>query len=72
MSSDNIIEITGLSKCYQIYDSPKDRLMQMFFRSRKQLYREFWALKNVSFPLKRVKRLALSAVMARANLLCCK
>ncbi|CAM3445488.1 ABC transporter ATP-binding protein [Klebsiella quasipneumoniae subsp. quasipneumoniae] len=53
MSSDNIIEITGLSKCYQIYDSPKDRLMQMFFRSRKQLYREFWALKNVSFSLKK-------------------
>jgi len=53
MSSDNIIEIQGLSKCYQIYDTPKDRLFQMFFRSRKQLYREFWALKNVSFNLKK-------------------
>ena len=53
MLSDNIIEITGLSKCYQIYNSPKDRLLQMFFRSRKQLYREFWALKDVSFTLKK-------------------
>ena len=53
MSSDNIIEINGLSKCYQIYDTPRDRLMQMFFRSRKKLYREFWALKNVSFTLKK-------------------
>jgi lipopolysaccharide transport system ATP-binding protein len=53
MSSDNIIEITGLSKCYQIYNSPRDRLMQMFYRSHKKFYREFWALKNVSFSLKK-------------------
>lgn len=53
MSSDNIIEINGLSKCYQIYDNPRDRLMQMFFRRRKKLYREFWALNNVSFTLKK-------------------
>lgn len=56
MSSDNIIEVEGLSKCYQIYDSPKDRLLQMFFRGSKKLFREFWALKNVSFSLKKVKR----------------
>ncbi|MEG7436052.1 ABC transporter ATP-binding protein [Serratia marcescens] len=53
MSSDNIIEVEGLSKCYQIYDSPKDRLLQMFFRGSKKLFREFWALKNVSFSLKK-------------------
>ena len=53
MSSDNIIEINGLSKCYQIYDTPRDRLMQMFYRGRKKLYREFWALKDVSFTLKK-------------------
>ncbi len=53
MSSDNIITVQGLSKCYQIYESPKDRLLQMFYRSRKKLYREFWALNNVSFALKK-------------------
>jgi lipopolysaccharide transport system ATP-binding protein len=53
MSSDNIIEITGLSKCYQIYNTPKDRLFQMFYRGRRKLYREFWALKQVSFSLKK-------------------
>lgn len=53
MSSDNIIEVEGLSKCYQIYESPKDRLLQMFLRGRKKLFREFWALNDVSFSLKK-------------------
>ncbi|EMM3426590.1 ABC transporter ATP-binding protein [Klebsiella aerogenes] len=53
MSSDDVIQIANLSKCYQIYDSPKDRLLQMFFRTRRQLYREFWALKDVTFNLKK-------------------
>ncbi|WP_147198806.1 ABC transporter ATP-binding protein [Pantoea sp. MBD-2R] len=53
MSSEDIITVQGLSKCYQIYDSPKDRLLQMFYRSRKKLYRDFWALNDVSFTLKK-------------------
>jgi lipopolysaccharide transport system ATP-binding protein len=28
MSSDSAIRVTGLSKCYQIYDTPRDRLKQ--------------------------------------------
>lgn len=53
MSSDNIIEVAGLSKCYQIYESPQHRLMQMFYRSHKKMYREFWALRDVTFSLKK-------------------
>lgn len=51
--SDNqvAIKVTNLSKCYQIYSKPNDRLKQMFAGSRKQLYREFWALKDVSFEI---------------------
>lgn len=41
MSSDNIIEVEGLSKCYQIYDSPKDRLLQMFFAEAKNYFVSF-------------------------------
>ena len=47
------IEVTGLSKCYQIYDKPSDRLKQMLMRGRKQYYKEFWALKDVSFKIKK-------------------
>jgi lipopolysaccharide transport system ATP-binding protein len=53
MCSDVAIEIKNLSKCYQIYDNPRDRLKQMLMRGRKQYYRDFWALKDVSFAVKR-------------------
>jgi lipopolysaccharide transport system ATP-binding protein len=47
------IEVEALSKCYQIYDKPSDRLKQMLVRGRKQYYKEFWALKDVSFKIKK-------------------
>jgi lipopolysaccharide transport system ATP-binding protein len=53
MSSDIAIKVENLSKCYHIYDKPRDRLTQMFFWGRKQFYREFWALKDVSFEIKK-------------------
>ncbi|MBB5346596.1 ABC transporter ATP-binding protein [Desulfoprunum benzoelyticum] len=53
MSSDIAIKVEHLSKCYQIYDKPRDRLLQMLFRGHRQYYREFWALRDVSFEVKR-------------------
>ena len=61
MSSDVAIRVENLSKCYQIYDHPRDRLKQFMFTrlqrslglSPKQYYREFWALKDVSFEVKK-------------------
>lgn len=53
MSSEIAIKVDGLSKCYHIYDHPKDRLLQMLARGRKQFYREFWALNDVSFEIRR-------------------
>jgi lipopolysaccharide transport system ATP-binding protein len=47
------IKIENLSKCYHIYDKPRDRLLQMLTRGRKQYFREFWALKDVSFEIKK-------------------
>ena len=61
MSSDIAIKVENLSKCYQIYEQPRDRLKQ-FVMPRlqrglggqpKQYYREFWALKDVSFEVKK-------------------
>src|ERR1700677_761855 len=47
------IEIRNLGKCYNIYERPRDRLLQMFYRSRRQLYQQFWALRDVSFDVPR-------------------
>jgi lipopolysaccharide transport system ATP-binding protein len=60
MSSDVAIKVDKLSKCYHIYDKPRDRLKQFvlpfLWRAAgfppKQYYREFWALKNVSFEVR--------------------
>jgi lipopolysaccharide transport system ATP-binding protein len=59
MSSDFAIKVDNLSKCYQIYDRPQDRLKQMLVRGRKQLYRDFWALKDVSFEIKKGESLGI-------------
>lgn len=49
MSSDRAIYLDNLGKCYHVYDKPRDRLLQMLSRGKRCYYREFWALKNVSF-----------------------
>jgi lipopolysaccharide transport system ATP-binding protein len=62
MSSDEFaIRATNLSKCYQIYDRPQNRLKQSIFprlkklvgRSAKPYFREFWALKDLSFEVRK-------------------
>ncbi|MFW0758503.1 ABC transporter ATP-binding protein [Pseudomonas sp. H11T01] len=52
-SSDIAIRVKNLSKCFQIYEKPSDRLLQMLARGFKQFYREFWALKDISFEVKK-------------------
>lgn len=51
--SDIAIKVENLSKCYHIYDKPQDRLLQMLVRGRKQYFREFWAVKDISFEIKK-------------------
>lgn len=61
MSSETAIKVENLSKCYQIYDQPRDRLKQFVLPraqrlvglSSKQYFREFWALKDVSFEVRK-------------------
>ena len=62
MSSNDIaISVKNLSKCYAIYDNPRDRLKQFVMprlrrllgRPPKSYYREFWALRDVSFEVKK-------------------
>jgi lipopolysaccharide transport system ATP-binding protein len=58
---DFAICIRDLSKCYLIYDRPQDRLKQSLLprldrvlgRPPRVYYREFWALRDVSFEVRR-------------------
>lgn len=53
MNDDLAIRVSGLSKCYQVYDKPQDRLKQSLWRGRRQYYREFWALREISFDIRK-------------------
>jgi ABC-type polysaccharide/polyol phosphate transport system ATPase subunit len=53
MTSDLAVRAAGLGKCYHLYERPQDRLKQILGRGRRQYYREFWALQDVSFELPR-------------------
>lgn len=51
MSFEPVISARGLGKCYQLYAKPQDRLKQFLMRGRRQYFREFWALRDVSFDI---------------------
>ncbi|MEE4691805.1 ABC transporter ATP-binding protein [Pseudomonas alliivorans] len=53
MCSEIAINVSAISKCFHIYDKPRDRLMQMLMRGKRRYYREFWALKDISFQIER-------------------
>lgn len=59
MSSEPAIRVENLSKTYHTYDKPQDRLKQSIYprlfrwagRPARQYFREFWALRNISFDV---------------------
>ena len=61
------ISVRGLCKCYQIYEQPEDRLKQALLprlqrlagREGSRYYREFWALRDVSFDVRRGETLGV-------------
>ena len=53
------VRVSSVSKRYEIYDKPQHRLWQGLLRGRKQFYREFWALKDVSFEVRKGETLGI-------------
>lgn len=59
--NDTVIDVRDLSKCYNIYHTPRDRLKQFIMPllrktiglSEKNYFKQFWALRSVSFEVKR-------------------
>jgi len=51
MCSEVVIKIDNLSKCYEVYDKPHKRLLQMLAGGKRKFYSEFWALKNTSLEV---------------------
>jgi lipopolysaccharide transport system ATP-binding protein len=53
------IKLEGVAKCYNIYDKPHHRLLQMLYRGRRSFGRSFWALNGVSLEVKRGETLGI-------------
>lgn len=53
MSSDIVISARGLTKTYRLFGHPGDRIRQFLSLGLRQYHREFVALKDVSFDIKR-------------------
>jgi lipopolysaccharide transport system ATP-binding protein len=59
-TGETAVRVRNLSKCYQIYDKPHDRLKQslyprlsrLFGKEARRYHREHWALKDISFEVK--------------------
>ena len=48
-----VIRVSELNKIYKLYDNPSDRLKESLGLSRGKKYKEHYALKNVSFDVRR-------------------
>lgn len=61
MCSDStiVIKLDNVSKCYHIFDNPRDRLMQMIRGKRRQYYKEFWAIQPLSLEVRKGETVAL-------------
>jgi ABC-type polysaccharide/polyol phosphate transport system ATPase subunit len=66
-SSEVAVRVKEIGKCYQIYDKPGDRLKQFVMPrlkrlvggGRQQYFTEFWALRNISFEVKKGETLGI-------------
>jgi lipopolysaccharide transport system ATP-binding protein len=67
-SNDVAIRVSNLGKCYEIYNTPRDRLKQFIVpnlqrlarrQSPRQYFREFWALRDVSFEIRKGETLGV-------------
>ena len=52
-SQEAAIRVKSIAKFFEIYEKPSHRLWQMLYHGRKQFYRPFWALQDISFEVKR-------------------
>ena len=52
------VTVENISKNYRIYPGPSARLKELIFPSRK-FHQDFWALRNVSFGVKKGSTFAI-------------
>lgn len=66
--SEVAIRVDDVSKLYKLYDKPSDRLKESLGLTRKKLYKEHYALHNVSFDVKRGETVGIIGTNGSGNL----
>ena len=52
-NDDIVLRMENVSKCYEIYSKPIDRLKQILLGKHSKYYKEFWALRDINFEVHR-------------------
>ena len=52
-SNDVVLSVRNISKCFEMYEKPIHRLYQTLCAGKKKFYKEFWALRNINFELRK-------------------
>ena len=50
---DIVLSVRNVSKCFEMYEKPIHRLYQTICAGKKKFYREFWALRDINFDVRR-------------------
>lgn len=53
MEDDVVLSVRNVSKCFEMYEKPVHRLYQTLFAGHKKFYKEFWALRDINFEVRR-------------------
>ncbi|MDQ3205015.1 MAG: ABC transporter ATP-binding protein [Pseudomonadota bacterium] len=59
MSCEPAVLVSSLSKRFEMYGAPRDRLKQFFAWGERRYYQEFWALRDVSFSVAKGETLGI-------------
>lgn len=52
-SNELAISVRGISKCFEMYEKPVHRLYQTLCAGKCRFYKEFWALRDITFNVRR-------------------
>ena len=53
MEGDIVLSVRNVSKCFEMYEKPVHRLYQTLCAGKKRFYKEFWALKDINFEVRK-------------------
>ncbi len=64
------IKVQNISKVYKLYNKPIDRLKESLSLSKKQYHKEFYALNDVSFEIKKGETVGIIGKNGAGKTLC--